>query len=99
MMNENSQCILDAVPEKLRDRRRFRPVRDAVSTWQCRSDRRKPWERQMSVKDRIIGAGFEAFRLTRLHKLARSATRGLGAILMLHHVRPWRPATPGFAPN
>jgi peptidoglycan/xylan/chitin deacetylase (PgdA/CDA1 family) len=53
----------------------------------------------MTVKDRIIGAGFEAFRLTRLHKLAGAATRGLGAILMLHHVRPWSPATPGFAPN
>jgi peptidoglycan/xylan/chitin deacetylase (PgdA/CDA1 family) len=53
----------------------------------------------MAVKDKIIGAGFEAFRLTQLHRLARTATRGLGAILMLHHVRPWRPATPGFAPN
>jgi peptidoglycan/xylan/chitin deacetylase (PgdA/CDA1 family) len=53
----------------------------------------------MAVKDKIIGAGFEAFRLTRLHRLAGEATRGRGAILMLHHVRPWRPATPGFAPN
>ena len=53
----------------------------------------------MAVKDNIIGAGFAAFRLTRLHRLAGSATRGLGAVLMLHHVRPWRPATPGFAPN
>lgn len=53
----------------------------------------------MGAKDKIIGAGFEAFRLTQLHRLARPATRGLGAILMLHHVRPWRPATPGFTPN
>lgn len=53
----------------------------------------------MGVKSKIIGTGFEAFRLTGLHRLVSSATRGLGAVLMLHHVRPWRPATPGFTPN
>lgn len=53
----------------------------------------------MGLKNRIIGAGFDAFRLTGLHKLAGAATRGRGAVLMFHNVRPWRPASPGFAPN
>jgi len=53
----------------------------------------------MGLRDRIIGAGFAAFRLTGLHRLAGAATRGRGAVLMFHHVRPWRPASPGFAPN
>jgi len=53
----------------------------------------------MGLKDRVVGAGFAAFRLTGLHRLAGAATRGRGAVLMLHHVRPWRPETPGFAPN
>jgi peptidoglycan/xylan/chitin deacetylase (PgdA/CDA1 family) len=53
----------------------------------------------MGLKNSIIGAGFTAFRVTRLHRLAAAATRGQGAILMFHNVRPWRPATPGFAPN
>jgi peptidoglycan/xylan/chitin deacetylase (PgdA/CDA1 family) len=53
----------------------------------------------MALRDRIIGAGFAAFRLTGLHKLAGAATRGRGAVLMLHNVRPWRPPTPGFTPN
>jgi peptidoglycan/xylan/chitin deacetylase (PgdA/CDA1 family) len=53
----------------------------------------------MGLKERIIGAGFAAFRLTGLHRLAGAATRGRGAVLMLHHVRPWRPESPGFTPN
>ena len=53
----------------------------------------------MGMKDRIIGAGFAAFRATGLHKLAGVATRGQGAVLMFHNVRPWRPAMPGFTPN
>ena len=53
----------------------------------------------MGFRDRIIGAGFTAFRLSGLHRLASAATRGQGAILMLHNVRPWRPPTPGFTPN
>lgn len=53
----------------------------------------------MSLKGNIIGAGFTAFRLTGLHRLASAATRGLGAVLMFHNVRPWSPATPGFTPN
>src|SRR5215469_11865863 len=53
----------------------------------------------MALKDKIIRVGFGAFRATGLHRLASQMTRGRGVILMLHHVRPWRPATPGFAPN
>jgi peptidoglycan/xylan/chitin deacetylase (PgdA/CDA1 family) len=53
----------------------------------------------MGLKDRIIGAGFAAFRVTGLHRLAGAATRGQGAVLMFHNVRPWRPPTPGFTPN
>jgi peptidoglycan/xylan/chitin deacetylase (PgdA/CDA1 family) len=53
----------------------------------------------MGFRDRVIGAGFAAFRSTGLHRLAAAATRGRGAVLMLHHVRPWRPESPGFAPN
>lgn len=53
----------------------------------------------MAFKDKVIRLGFGAFRATGLHRLASPMTRGRGVILMLHHVRPWRPATPGFAPN
>jgi len=53
----------------------------------------------MGLRNRIIGAGFAAFRATGLHRLAGAATRGQGAALMFHNVRPWRPATPGFTPN
>jgi peptidoglycan/xylan/chitin deacetylase (PgdA/CDA1 family) len=53
----------------------------------------------MGLKDRVIGAGFAAFRLTGMHRLAGAATRGRGAVLMFHNVRPWRPPTPGFTPN
>jgi len=53
----------------------------------------------MAIKDRIIGAGFAALGATGLHRLAARTTRGRGAILMFHHVRPWRPSLPGFAPN
>ena len=53
----------------------------------------------MRAKDKIIRLGFGAFRATGLHRLAAPMTQGRGVILMLHHVRPWRPATPGFQPN
>ncbi|MGD0635423.1 MAG: polysaccharide deacetylase family protein [Beijerinckiaceae bacterium] len=48
-------------------------------------------------KQKVIAAGFGFLRATRLHRALAPLTRGLGAILMLHHVRPWleRP----FAPN
>lgn len=53
----------------------------------------------MAFRDKLIGAGFAAFRRTGLHRLAAAATRGRGAILMLHNVRPWRPPAPDFTPN
>ncbi len=49
------------------------------------------------MKQQVIGAGFAVFKATRLHKPLALWTRGQGAILMLHHVRPW--AGGGFAPN
>ncbi|HWG06789.1 MAG TPA: polysaccharide deacetylase family protein [Beijerinckiaceae bacterium] len=45
----------------------------------------------------MIGAGFDLFRATGLHHLAAPLTRGLGVVLMFHHVRPWAGGT--FAPN
>jgi peptidoglycan/xylan/chitin deacetylase (PgdA/CDA1 family) len=50
-----------------------------------------------ALRDRVISAGFAAFRATGLHRLAAPLTRGLGAILMFHHVRPW--VARDFAPN
>ena len=50
-----------------------------------------------SLRDTAIAAGFALFRATRLHRLAARWTRGRGAILMFHRVRPWRER--GFAPN
>ena len=49
------------------------------------------------LKTRTIAAGFAAFRATGLHRLAARWTRGLGAILMFHRVRPW--VERDFAPN
>ena len=48
-------------------------------------------------RQKVIAAGFGFLQATRLHRVLEPLTRGLGAILMLHHVRPWveRP----FAPN
>ena len=48
-------------------------------------------------KSRLIAAGFAAFNATGLHRVAARWTRGAGAILMFHHVRPW--VETGFAPN
>jgi peptidoglycan/xylan/chitin deacetylase (PgdA/CDA1 family) len=42
------------------------------------------------LRDFIVAAGFCGLRATRLHRLGGAAWRGLGAILMLHHVRPPR---------
>jgi peptidoglycan/xylan/chitin deacetylase (PgdA/CDA1 family) len=48
-------------------------------------------------REKIISAGFTAFGATGIHRLAAPLTRGLGAILMFHHVRPW--VERDFAPN
>ena len=53
----------------------------------------------MALKHKVIGAGFAAFRLSGLHRLIAPLTRGAGVILALHRVRPFAPATPGYAPN
>jgi peptidoglycan/xylan/chitin deacetylase (PgdA/CDA1 family) len=45
----------------------------------------------------MIASGFSLFRLTGLHRLAAPYTRGLGAILMFHRVRP--DGGEDFAPN
>ena len=50
-----------------------------------------------ALKQQVIGAGFAVFKATQLHKGLAPLTRGRGAILMLHHVRPWNET--GFAPN
>lgn len=51
----------------------------------------------IETKQRLISSGFSFFRMTGLHRIAGGLTRGTGAILMFHRVRPW----PGsdFAPN
>lgn len=49
------------------------------------------------MKERVIGAGFAVFKATGLHARLARWTRGQGAILTLHHVRPW--VARDFAPN
>lgn len=49
------------------------------------------------LKSQVIAAGFGAFRASGLHRLAARWTRGAGAILMFHRVRPWTERE--FAPN
>ncbi|RYC32907.1 polysaccharide deacetylase [Lichenibacterium minor] len=49
------------------------------------------------MRDRIIGAGFSALGATGLHRWAAPRFRGLGAILMFHHVRPG--VSRAFDPN
>jgi peptidoglycan/xylan/chitin deacetylase (PgdA/CDA1 family) len=49
------------------------------------------------LKSQVIAAGFGAFRASGLHRLAARWTRGAGAILMFHRVRPW--VERAFAPN
>jgi peptidoglycan/xylan/chitin deacetylase (PgdA/CDA1 family) len=51
----------------------------------------------MLSKGQLIAAGFAVFEATKLHRLVEPWTRGQGAILMFHHVRPW--AERPFAPN
>ncbi len=49
------------------------------------------------VRRRLIGAGLGLLRASGVPRLAAPVTRGLGAILMFHHVRPWKQTA--FAPN
>lgn len=49
------------------------------------------------TKNQIISSGFGFFRRTGLHRLAAPVTRGAGAILMFHRVRPG--VQRAFAPN
>ena len=51
----------------------------------------------VSYKEKCITAGFNLFQASRLHRVVAPLTRGLGAILMFHHVRPSEGAD--FAPN
>ena len=48
-------------------------------------------------RQRALGAGLRMLRASRLTRLVAPLTRGLGAILMFHHVRPWTGGA--FAPN
>jgi peptidoglycan/xylan/chitin deacetylase (PgdA/CDA1 family) len=51
----------------------------------------------VETKKRLISSGFSFFRMTGVHHLAARFTRGAGAILMFHQVRPW--VERDFAPN
>ena len=51
----------------------------------------------MGIKRDVIDLGFRMFGATGLHRLAARYTQGLGAILMLHRVRPAQPGQ--FSPN
>lgn len=51
----------------------------------------------MNLKQFVIDNGFRTLGWTGVPRLAVPHTRGLGAILMLHHVRPWHGSA--YAPN
>ena len=50
-----------------------------------------------TTKHRLIEAGFAFFAATRLHRALAPLARGRGAIIAMHHVRPW--VDRAFAPN
>jgi peptidoglycan/xylan/chitin deacetylase (PgdA/CDA1 family) len=75
----------------------FRERSKERSTTTCHDAPRKMAGTMAGLKTRTIAAGFAAFRATGLHRLAARWTRGLGAILMFHRVRPW--VARDFAPN
>jgi peptidoglycan/xylan/chitin deacetylase (PgdA/CDA1 family) len=50
-----------------------------------------------SLKHRLFAAGFAATAALKADRWLRPLAQGCGAILMLHHVRPWRGRA--FAPN
>lgn len=52
---------------------------------------------ETSAKHRVIASGFAAIAATRADRWLAPLARGLGAIMMFHHVRPARGE--GFAPN
>jgi peptidoglycan/xylan/chitin deacetylase (PgdA/CDA1 family) len=49
------------------------------------------------MRRKLIATGFRLIHASRLDRLMAPLTQGLGAILMFHHVRPWRARA--FAPN
>ena len=51
----------------------------------------------MNIRQAVIDLGFRTLGMTGVPKMAVPYTRGLGAILMLHHVRPWHGSE--YAPN
>ena len=51
------------------------------------------------MREKLIGAGFGLLKATRADRLIAPLTRGLGAVLMFHNVRPFAPELPGYAPN
>ncbi|MBV9701907.1 MAG: polysaccharide deacetylase family protein [Methylobacteriaceae bacterium] len=51
------------------------------------------------MRKQLIGAGLRVIRASRIDRVAANLTRGLGAILMFHHVRPDNPERAGFRPN
>lgn len=53
--------------------------------------------KSMGLNHRIFAAGFRVLAAAGADRWLRFLARGRGAILMLHHVRPWRPRE--FAPN
>ena len=65
------------------------------SRLQAHVGRRK--QGSMSLKQRVFATCFGAIVATGADRCLRFLARGRGMILMLHHVRPWRPRE--FAPN
>lgn len=51
----------------------------------------------MNLRHRAFSAAFKAIALSGADRWGRGFAQGLGVILTLHHVRPWRAR--GFAPN
>ncbi|MGL4441142.1 MAG: polysaccharide deacetylase family protein [Bosea sp. (in: a-proteobacteria)] len=51
----------------------------------------------MKLRHMAFASAFKAITLTGAHRWARSLGQGTGAVLMLHHVRPW--VAEDFAPN
>jgi peptidoglycan/xylan/chitin deacetylase (PgdA/CDA1 family) len=51
----------------------------------------------MNLRHTAFAGVFRAITLSGAHRWGRGLAQGVGAILMMHHVRPWR--CDGFAPN